>query len=227
MDKLLTAASCPPDMVNIENQYCIDRFESSLTYVTDEYELDLWSPFHIPPEDATKFYAVSMPSVVPQGYISGAQAAIACRNSGKRLCKTKEWVKACQGPQSTLFPYGNAFVDGACNHSAKTHPLERYYGKDKIGWERKELTNPGINQQSDTLAPTGTHPLCANAYGVYDMVGNLHEWVDDPNGTFLGEFYIRIFHKEKMPGCRYYTTAHPFSYEDYSTGFRCCAIIKE
>src|SRR2546429_3764696 len=29
---------------------------------------------------------------------------------------------------------------------------------------------------------TGAFPGCVNDYGLYDMVGNLHEWTADPNG---------------------------------------------
>ena len=60
----------------------------------------------------------------------------------------------------------------------------------------------------------------ANAYGVFDMVGNLHEWIDDPEGTFRGGFYMDT--SRNGDGCSYETTAHNVQYHDYSTGFRCC-----
>ena len=53
------------------------------------------------------------------------------------------------------------------------------------------------------------------------MVGNLHEWVADPKGTFMGGFFMDTF--QNGEGCEYRTTAHGFDYHDYSTGFRCCA----
>jgi len=52
------------------------------------------------------------------------------------------------------------------------------------------------------------------------MVGNLHEWTADPNGSFKGGYYMDT-HKNG-DGCFYTTTAHGPSYHDYSTGFRCC-----
>lgn len=223
---LAAAGTCPPEMVNIENRYCIDRFEASLEKLTDEGR-EPWSPYLIPYNIEGTFFAVSKPGGIPQGYISGKQAALACQNSRKRLCTKWEWLTACQGPEGTLFPYGNTYEAGACNHHTGVHPLIRFHGKNKRGWTREELTNPGINQQTETLAPAGSHRGCVNAYGVYDMVGSLQEWIDDPAGTFLGEFYFRIFHPKKQPGCRYYTTAHPMQYLDYSTGFRCCADIQK
>ena len=56
---------------------------------------------------------------------------------------------------------------------------------------------------------------------MFDLHGNLHEWVDDPDGTFRGGFYADA--SINGDGCLYVTTRHDFSYHDYSTGFRCCA----
>ncbi len=82
------------------------------------------------------------------------------------------------------------------------------------------MNDPAINQQPDTLALTGQYATCTNSYGTFDMVGNLHEWVDDPAGTFVGGFYVDA--ELNGSGCTYTTTAHQFGYHDYSTGFRCC-----
>ena len=52
-------------------------------------------------------------------------------------------------------------------------------------------------------------------------MGNLHEWIDDPAGTFKGGFYVdTVINGE---GRLYTTTAHNVYHFDYSTGFRCCA----
>jgi formylglycine-generating enzyme required for sulfatase activity len=74
-----------------------------------------------------------------------------------------------------------------------------------------------------TVAKTGEHADCVNDYGVFDMVGNLHEWTDDKNGTFQGGYYLDT--SENGEGCAYRTTAHGFDYHDYSVGFRCCADL--
>jgi formylglycine-generating enzyme required for sulfatase activity len=60
-----------------------------------------------------------------------------------------------------------------------------------------------------------------SAVGATDMMGNLHEWVDDEAGTFVGGFYVDTVINGN--GCLYRTTAHDTNYADYSTGFRCCA----
>ena len=83
------------------------------------------------------------------------------------------------------------------------------------------MNDPRLNELEGTLAKTGTHEGCTNGYGVYDMVGNIHEWVADPNGTFQGGYYQDTHLNGE--GCTYKTMAHAAWYHDYSTGFRCCA----
>ena len=88
-----------------------------------------------------------------------------------------------------------------------------------------KLNDPRLGQYEGGLARTGEHEECVNAYGVFDMVGNLHEWVaTDPNaihGTFAGGYYLDT--TINGDGCNYRTVAHAHDYHDYSTGFRCCA----
>jgi hypothetical protein len=50
------------------------------------------------------------------------------------------------------------------------------------------------------------------------MVGNLDEWVDDPDGAFLGGFYAR----GTAEGCDARVGVHAPEYFDYSLGVRCC-----
>ena len=80
--------------------------------------------------------------------------------------------------------------------------------------------------------------------GVFDLVGNLHEWVADRvdasiaqklplktgirarlgrnsgKGIFMGGFFSTS--NEHGDGCEFVTMAHEPRYHDYSTGFRCC-----
>ena len=71
------------------------------------------------------------------------------------------------------------------------------------------------------LRKTGATPRCKSEWGddaVYDMVGNLDEWIDDPDGTFVGGFYSRSTHE----GCDSMIEVHDYTYYDYSLGVRCC-----
>ncbi len=221
---LSTVARCPADMALVDDRVCVDRWEGSIVEVVPGAAERLWSPYVPIDGHEGSVRAVSRPGVVPQGYISGKQAEGACRASGKRLCSSGEWQNACRGPEHTQFPYGESRRAGVCNDDIRaTHPVPE--AGVLLGVAPGHLWSEGmnqaiINQLPDTLLPTGDRAECTNGYGVFDMVGNLHEWVDDADGTFRGGYYMDTSHNGE--GCSYATTAHDFTYHDYSTGFRCC-----
>lgn len=203
--------------------FCIDRWEASLVQVQADGRESRHSPFHSPGQLPVR--AVSQPGVVPQGYISALQAQRACRASGRRLCRDREWVAACRGPQNRTFPYGNSREPGRCNENHGRHPVVALFGADRqMIWDGIHMNDPQINQLPGTLALTGAFEGCAGEGGIYDMVGNLHEWTASPEGTFRGGYYMDT--RMNGDGCLYATRAHDASYHDYSTGFRCCADLE-
>lgn len=196
---------CLTGMAHIEN-FCIDRWEAHLP---DQ------SPYEVPREGI----AQTAPGMIPQGYISAEVAEAACQRAGKRLCSTPEWLRACQGPRSMTYPYGNTYRPSACNEGRQIHPVVELFGA-ATDWSPEQMNDPRINQLPNTLDSTGSHPVCMSMEGVYDLHGNLHEWVADADGTFRGGFYVDA--EINGQGCLYRTTAHGRAYHDYSTGFRCC-----
>jgi hypothetical protein len=221
---------CPAGMVMIGHKYCVDIYEASLVEIfTDGTEKD-WSPFD-PPQKGHVLRAVSRAGVSPQGYISGVQAKAACIQSGKRLCQPDEWKKACMGPKEAMWGYGAEHVDNKCNDHgiSSMHFFNKgLTDKPEDAWKwgaNGNMMDPRLNQLEGGLAKTGEHPGCTNEYGVFDMVGNLHEWVDDPWGTFQGGYYLDTH--LNADGCYYRTTAHDMKHADYSTGFRCCADVED
>ena len=198
---------CPAGMVRIET-FCIDRYEATLDGVSP-----YWNPGAAPPA------AHSRKDAVPQAYISGTQAAAACAAAGKRLCTDTEWQRACRGPAMTTYPYGNTRMPGACNDARAQHPAVEYFGTtDPVIFTM--LSHPCLDQLPSSLDRAGANPGCVTAEGVFDMMGNLHEWTSAAAGTFRGGFYVDTVANGN--GCLYATTAHDMTYSDYSTGFRCC-----
>jgi formylglycine-generating enzyme required for sulfatase activity len=187
----------------------------------------------------TRYRAVSKAGVTPQGYISRLDASQACRNAGKRLCRAREWLRACQGSD------GAFDWRGKCN-LGKGHVMTAVFGTHVTMTYDSHYNSPRLNQEPGYLARTGDYAKCVNDYGLHDMVGNLHEWVADDvsarlrheipisyddgllgpagNGVFMGGYFSA--HGEHGEGCNYVTTAHRPDYHDYSTGFRCCADPK-
>ena len=219
---------CGPGMTFIPGArggagYCIDRYEASLRRTGDGRD-EPWSPYLTP--ERVQVRAVSAHDVVPQGYVSQRQAAAACAASGKRLCENTEWVRACRGPSNTTYGYGERRERNRCNENHRWHPVVQLFrATSQALWGHVQMNDPQINQLPGTVALTGAHRDCSNGYGVYDMVGNLHEWTADREGTFRGGYYMDTAINGN--GCNYVTTAHDPSYHDYSIGFRCCAAARE
>lgn len=216
---------CPADMASIDDLYCVDRFEASLLEImADGSEQPFPSTSTV---EGHVVRAISERGALPQAYISGKQAEEACSRSGKRLCKATEWRKACRGPESKKYGYGDADEPKRCNDHGRA-PLAIVHGlrgdsdaRGQYNWAR--MNDPALNQVPGTVAKTGEHEGCTNGYGVHDMVGNVHEWIDDREGTFLGGYYLDTH--VNGDGCSYTSDAHAFWYHDYSTGFRCCADV--
>ena len=201
--------------------FCIDSYEAHLVLVGTQAPY----PFNRPVRGAV-VEARSAAGPFPQGHISQVESESACIRAGKRLCTKAEWQSACSGLGNTLFPYGEDYRHGYCN-SRRVHPPSQLFGADY----RNHLNDPELNLFPGGLARSGSHPRCSSDYGVFDMVGNLHEWVSDRlivggavRGVFMGGFYSNDH--ENGYGCNYTTTAHEPSHYDYSTGFRCCSGMR-
>jgi hypothetical protein len=205
--------SCRAGMARVAT-FCVDRFEASLVHTDGT----AWSPYVHPGTTAVR--AVSLRGAVPQAYISQVEASAACTAAGKRLCSDTEWLRACQGPTTTTYPYGNTREPGVCNDARAMHPAIELYGTSN-SWIYSHLDSPCLNQEANGLEHTGALGNCVTTEGAFDMMGNLHEWTADPAGTFRGGYYVDTVLNGN--GCLYATTAHDVSYWDYSTGFRCCA----
>lgn len=164
--------------------------------------------------------AISIRGVYPQGYISGRVAGEACARAKKRLCTHDEWAFACRGEAQTKYPYGSEYQQGVCNVFRSSHPAQRLHDNASAGHSDPRL---GLVKGEDgpLLRTTGSTKECVSRWGkdsIYDMVGNEDEWIDDPDGTFVGGFFSR----STKEGCDSIVTVHPITHWDYSIGLRCC-----
>lgn len=228
------ASGCPAEMVAVEG-FCIDRWEAHLVRV-DGAPHDAAER----PPAGPRVEARSAAGVLPQGYLSRTEAAAACHHAGKRLCRAREWYRACAGAGRTAFPYGADEVEGRCN-TGKPHLMQKLFGSVRYTYDA-HYNSPQLARTPGFLARTGEHAGCVSEAGALDMVGNLHEWVaddvsgklakeipieaganmlgDEGSGVFMGGYFSS--HGEHGRGCGYVTATHAPDYHDYSTGFRCC-----
>ncbi len=230
-------SACPEQMVPVD-RFCIDRYEAHL-----RVEGALHPQNQRPPHDRP-YLAASSANEFPQGYISKEEAERACHQAAKRLCTLEEWLRACKGRQGLLYSYGNVEEKSRCNKGKPHLMLLRFKDKDPALFTYEDFNSPLLNATPGFFAQSGEYHGCASDEGVYDMVGNLHEWVSDnldftlPQkihlnsrlekkyrenygfGIFMGGFYSTTH--EHGAGCEFITIGHKPTYHDYSTGFRCC-----
>ncbi len=234
--------ACPQGMARIDG-FCIDRYEAHLVRRGPAGEITPYPHFQRP-EEGVAYEARSEAGAFPQAYISRVESEAACANAEKRLCTRREWQRACMGEAHTTYPYGARWEAKRCN-AEKQHLLTLFFGADPRRWAYAQFNDPSLDKEPGFLSRSGEYAGCESDAGVFDLVGNLHEWVSDTatatvkarldsdgtprgfqywspgNGIFMGGFYST--HAELGPGCTFTTIAHEPRYHDYSTGFRCCA----
>jgi formylglycine-generating enzyme required for sulfatase activity len=149
-----------------------------------------------------KEIAVSRKGAMPVTNISFLQAKKLCENAGKRMCTLPEWERACRGNENRDYPYGKTFDKKKCN---------AVYLYD--------------DPTKSKPVPAGSMEECKTPEGVYDLSGNLWEWIDEEDQTgslrlLIGGGFSNL---DYMLGCKPNDEAfQPVDVAGEGLGFRCC-----
>ena len=150
-------SNCPDDMVGLAG--------GSFTLGVDAPR-EIWeSPTRLENIDAFCMDRFEFPGIrgtLPRAHVSWREAQKLCQQAGKRLCSGAEWGRACRGAERRRYSYSGPFQKNRCNT-----PFP----------DRGESISGIV-----PLAPSGSFADCHSPEGIFDLDGNVSEWVADPFG---------------------------------------------
>jgi formylglycine-generating enzyme len=220
--------SCPADMVEVSGDYCqvveqiCEEFISEKKDRCAKYrnKVRCFGKSRALHFCVDRYEYPNQAGVKPTVAITWDEARELCATEGKRLCTADEWTQACEGPEHTPYPYGFARDGEACNHD------KQYIVPDDNAYQNPQTRAKEVERVNQS-EPSGSRASCASAYGVFDMTGNVDEWVLNESGNERGPEY-----QSGLKGgywgpvrnrCRPATTDHNRWHHGYQIGFRCCA----
>jgi hypothetical protein len=144
-----------------------------------------------------------------------------CARRGKRLCHEREWELACEGPDHRALAYGWAVNVKLCNSGKQWRVVDfGAFGKTR---EQALAESNRLWQGS----PSGRYVTCVSPFGIYDLTGNVEEWVISRPGRSKPGSLMGGFWSKPWTGCRGTNDAHQPNFAFYETGFRCCRAPSE
>jgi len=207
--------TCPPDMVAVSATLCVDRYEASradatLTDAGQDQDLALSRPAVLP----------WMVNPMTAEHLQAFQAACAAAN--KELCTAEQWGAACTGPEQYPYVYGDSFDREACN-CVDTF-CDDYCAEQGIDTSSCQLGQDcGYTYNCFHVVPTGQFPRCTNAWGTYDINGNLWEAVLsnlDARGYELRGGAFNCANAPARVSCSFNA-----NWQALYAGFRCCKTL--
>ncbi len=157
----------PTHVVYVDDFY-IDRYEvtnddyKKFVTLTGHFAPDHWQG----PEAAEKGFGTH-----PVVYVSWYDAYSYCKWSGKRLLREWEWEKAARGTDGRSYPWGNKFDLNKSNNPVRWGAI--------LPGSGEEEDDRGKEQQAGGTMPVGSFKNGVSPYGIFDMSGNVWEWIDE------------------------------------------------
>jgi formylglycine-generating enzyme required for sulfatase activity len=161
----------PPHTVLLDAFY-MDLYETS----TSQYKECVTAGFCLRPwtdTSATRPGYFSNPEFAdyPVIHVDWNMANAYCEWRDKRLPTEAEWEKAARGEDGLTYPWGNEF-DGSRLNFCDVNCLN--------------FPNTDYDDSYNDTAPVDTYPLGVSVYGIYNLAGNVREWVQDEYNVYPG-----------------------------------------
>ena len=224
--------ACPSDMVEVTGDYCPAPEQICEEFISEKRDrcerfrqtvrcIGKPTPKHF---CVDRFEYPNEAGRRPIVAVTWDEARDLCVNEGKRLCASEEWTLACEGPQRKPYPFGYARDATACNID------KPYLMPDNSAYEDPRTRADEIARVNQS-EPSGSRERCVSDYGVFDMTGNVDEWVINEHGSLQGpEFQSGLkggYWGPVRNRCRPMTTDHNHWHHGYQIGFRCCKDATE
>ncbi len=160
---------------------------------------------------------------IPRVLTSWRQAVDFCKADNKRLCTEDEFNFACEGPEMLPYVYGFTRDPSVCTidldyrYPDHSKVLPHYDTCLETPWCAEEL------HRLDQRKRIGEVTTCVSWAGVYDLNGNVNEWVEIPNQKPPNRSGLKGGWWGPVRGrCRPTVTFHKEEDYGYEVGFRCC-----
>ena len=195
VDLAMASASCPNGTVKIDAGSF--TFGSSQSDPMRNFGEGDATTVEVPSFCIEHYEAPNGKNSLPTTGVSWTAAKNACERAGRRLCTEQEWERACKGPSSSRFPYGNTYDADVCN-------TEDADGKGR------------------PLAAPIDFKKCRSGFKLYMMAGNAEEWVSDSAG---GQKIAKGGSADLPDFASRCSARHVLSAKSSSStmGYRCCA----
>lgn len=212
---------CPDSMVSIEGSYCtqyeLECLEKRKPWQCAKYK----EPGVCNGEVIDKRFCIdryeypNQKGAIATVMSSWNSAKAQCEALDKRLCTDAEWTLACEGPDRLAFPYGYERDAEACPIDKRSPKVN----EQRLFWKQTQADEVA---RLDQREPSGSRERCVSAYGVYDLTGNVDEWVFNESGRPYKSGLKGGNWGEYRNACRPTTRGHDEGFYYYQTGFRCC-----
>jgi formylglycine-generating enzyme len=235
VEQITKSSKCPPEMVEVEGEYCPNVEETCLEWDPDTKNVNgLVRCLKFAPSKCLskkrqhlhfcmdKFeYQRDKSDPLPTVMVSFIDMQALAKKEDKRLCYDYEWTFACMGEEMRPYPTGWTREPEKCN-----------IDKPWIAFDEQKLANPKTRDDEvrriSQRVPVNANPQCISPFGIYNMSGNVDELLINTNPSVNHKNTLKGGHwaKGARNRCTPRTDKHDESFAFYEVGGRLCKDIE-